>query len=306
MGVVNTGNFSKAMLPGIYSWYGIDYKAFPKYTDKMFDVVKSEKLYEEIVGAVGPGLFQEKGEGAPVTFDYTQQGVINRVYNKTYALGLQFAQEVLEDNQYSQLAILSKEAGRYLATSKAKSMETLAGNFYVNMFTTLHGDGVYQISASHPTVKGGTFSNTPSVACDISEAALEQAIIDIRNLTDDAGTRINLMAQGIAVAPANEFEVGRILQSVLQSGGAENNLNILKASGSFPKGVTVNPYLTSAKQWFIRTDIQEGKGLVCFDRIDEAPMDDNSFDNGNMKVKCRFRRSFLLADPRSVYASPGI
>jgi len=305
MGVVNTGNFSKAMLPGISQWYGIDYKAFPKYTDKMFDVVKSEKLYEEIVGAVGPGLFLEKTEGDGVKFDYAQQGVINLVYNKTWALGLQFTQEVLEDNQYSQLAILSKEAGRYLAKSAAKTQETLSGNFYVNMFTTLHGDGVYQISASHPMVKGGTFSNTPAVACDLSEVALEQAIIDIRRLTDDAGTRINLIAESIIVAPENEFEIGRILQSVLQSDSANNNLNILKASGSFPKGVTVNPYLTSGKQWFIRTDIQEGKGLVCFNRLDAEPADDNSFDTGNMKVKCRFRRSYLLGDPRAVYASPG-
>jgi len=303
---VNTGNFSKAMLPGIFSWFGLDYNSFPKYTEKMFDVVKSEKLYEEIVGAVGPGLFVEKGEGAPVAFDYTQQGVINRVYNKTYALGLQFTQEVLEDNQYSQLAILSKEAGRYLAKSAAKTQETLSGNFYVNMFTTLHGDGVYQISANHPTVKGGTFSNTPSVAADISELALEQAIIDIRRLTDDAGTRINLIAESIIIAPENEFEVGRILQSVLQSNGADNNLNMLKANGSFPKGVTVNPYITSGKSWYIRTDIQEGKGLVCFDRVAAEPADDNSFDTGNMKVKCRFRRSYLMADPRSCYASPGV
>lgn len=302
---VNTGNFSKAMLPGIYEWFGIDYKEFPKYTEKMFDVVKSEKLYEEIVGAVGLGLMKEKGEGAGIVYDYTQQGVINRVYNKTWALGVQFTQEVLEDNQYSQLAILGKDAGRYLAKAAGKTQETLSGNFYVNMFTTTHADGVYQISASHPMVKGGTFSNTPSVAADLSEVALEQAIIDIRRLTDDAGTRINLMAKSIVIPPELEFELGRILESVLQSDSANNNLNVLKANGAFPGGFTVNPYLTSAKQWFIRTDIQEGKGLVCFDRVSPETMEDNSFDTGNLKVKCRFRRSYLLADPRAVYASPG-
>lgn len=304
---INTGNFSKAMWPGVSQWFGIDYNEFPKYTPQMFDVVKSEKLYEEMVSSAGLGLLKEKPEGSGIEYDSIAQGFVTRVYNKTYALGLQYTEEVIEDNQYKAngLAILGKEAGRYLAKAAGKTEETLAGNFYNNMFTATGGDGVTMINAAHPTVKGGTYSNTPTVACDISEVALEQALIDIKRLRDDAGTIIHLQAKSIIISPEQEFEVARILKSEKQNDSANNAINALKASGSFPGGVIVNPYLTSAKAWFIRTDVMQDKGLVCFDRIAANVSEDNSFETGNAKFKCRFRKSFLLGDPRSIYASPG-
>ena len=75
--------------------------------------------------------------------------------------------------------------------------------------------------------------------------------------------------------------------------------------GSFPGGVVVNPYLSSSKAWYIRTDVIAEKGLVCFDRISSKVSDDNSFETGNAKFKVRFRRSFTVGDPRAWYASPG-
>ena len=303
---VTTGNFAKAMLPGISSWFGIDYTEFPKYTERMFDVIKSEKLYEELVGAGGLGLMKEKGEGAGIAYDSIQQGYVTRVYNKTYALGVQFTQEVIEDNQYKgQLAILSKDAGRYLAKSAGKTQETLAGNFYNNLFTALGGDGVAFCSAAHPTTRGATYGNMPVVAADLSEVALEQASIDIKRFKDDAGTLINMVGQTLILPPELEFEATRILKSAGQNDTANNALNALKTIGAFAKGIVINPYLTSAKAWFIRTDVMEGKGLVCFDRIAATVSDDNSFDTGNAKFKVRFRRSFTVGDLRAVYGSPG-
>lgn len=304
---ITTGNFNKAMLPGVFAWFGIDYNDFPKYTDRMFDVVKSEKLYEELVSAGGLGLLRQKDEGDGISYDSMQQGYVTRVYNKTYALGVQYSQEVLEDNQYKGqgLAILSKDAGRFLARSAAKTEETLAGNFYNNLFSATGGDGVAFCASNHPTTRGATYANIPAVAADLSEVALEQAAIDIKRLKDDAGTLINLVGTTLILPPELEFEATRILKSAGQNDTANNALNALKTVGVFSKGIVVNPYLTSAKAWFIRTDIMEGKGLVCFDRISSAVSDDNSFDTGNAKFKVRFRRSFTVGDPRSIYASQG-
>ena len=293
------------MLPGVLTFFGIDYNDFQKFTPAMFDVVKSEKLYEEVVSAVGPALLREKPEGQGIEYDNIQQGYVSRVYNKTYALGLQYTQEVIEDNQYRSngLAILSKEAGRYLGRAAAKTEETLAGNFYNNLFTATGGDGVSMINASHPTIKGGTYANTPTVLADMSEVALEQAGIDIKRLKDDAGNVIQLTANKIIIPPELEFEVARILKSTGQYDTANNAMNALKQMGAFPGGVIVNPYLTGAKAWFVRTDVAVEKGLICFDRIAATPSDDNSFETGNAKFKIRFRKSFLLADPRAVYGS---
>jgi len=273
----------------------------------MFDVVKSEKLYEELVSAGGLGLLKQKDEGDGIQYDAIQQGFVTRVYNKTWALGLQYTQEVIEDNQYKSdgLAILSKDAGRFLARAAGKTEETLAGNFYNNAFTALGGDGVAFIASNHPTVRGGTFSNTPTVSADLSELALEQSLIDIKRLKDDAGTIIQLMGKSVILPPELEFEANRILKSSNQNDTANNATNALKNMGSFPGGVVVNPYLSSSKAWFIRTDVMPEKGLVCFDRIASTVSDDNSFETGNAKFKCRFRRSFTVGDPRSWYGSAG-
>jgi len=305
-GPVNTGTIAKAMYPGVKEFFGLDYKDFPKFTPQMFDVVKSERLYEELVGAAGLGLLTEKPEGQGIQYGSLMQGAVTRVTNKTYALGIQYTQEALEDNQYpKQLAAMSKDAGRYLARAAAKTEETLAGNFYNNAFSALGGDGVAYLSASHPTPLGATFSNIPNVAADISEVALEQALIDIKRLKDNAGTLINLQAQSVIVPPELEFEVNRILKSVQQNDSANNAINAMRTTGSFPKGIIVNPYLTSAKGWFVRTDMMEGKGLVCYDRISSDVENDNAFDTGNARFKVRFRRSFTVGDPRAWYGSAG-
>ncbi len=303
----NTGNFSKAMLPGVAQWYGIDYNEFQKFPPQMFDVAKSEKLYEELVSAGGLGLLKQKDEGDGISYDSIQQGYVTRVYNKTWALGLQYTQEVIEDNQYKAdgLAILSKDAGRFLARAAGKTEEALAGNFYNNMFTALGGDGVAFIASNHPTTRGATYSNTPTVQADLSELALEQALIDIKRLKDDAGTIIQLMGKSIILPPELEFESNRILQSTNQNDTANNATNALKNMGSFPGGVVINPYLSSSKTWFVRTDVMAEKGLVCFDRIASSVSDDNSFEAGNAKFKVRFRRSFTCGDPRAIYGSSG-
>lgn len=295
------------MLPGVHAWFGIDYNEFQKFTPQMFDVVKSEKLYEEMVSAGGLGLLKQKDEGDGILYDSIQQGYVTRVYNKTWALGLQYTEEVIEDNQYKSdgLAILSKDAGRFLARASGKTEETLAGNFYNNAFTALGGDGVAFLSASHPTVRGATFSNMPTVACDISELALEQAIIDTKRQKDQAGTIIQLMVKSIIASPEQEFELNRILKSTGQNDSANNAINALKNMGAFPGGVVINPYLTSAKAWFVRTDVMQDKGLVCFDRISSKVSDDNSFETGNAKFKVRFRRSFTVGDPLAWYGSAG-
>jgi phage major head subunit gpT-like protein len=302
MGVINTGSFTKALWPGINKWFGTAYAEWPEEYTKLFDVESSNKAFEEEVGVMGFGLASMKPEGAGITYDEAAQGFINRYINRTYALGFIITQEAIEDNQYD-VTNLGKKKAQALAFSMRQTLEVLGANFYNTAFTTAYGDGQYLIDSDHPNKAGGTYSNKPSVDSDLTEAALEQAVIDIAGFLNDRGLKIALRPKTLIIPKELAFEAERILKSQLQSGGANNDLNALKTMGSIPE-VVVNHYLTDTDAWFIRTNCPDG--MKMFRRVPTEFGMDNDFDTYNAKYKARFRCSFGNTDPRGIYGCDGV
>ena len=306
MGVINTGSFAKALWPGINSWFGQSYTEWPvEYTD-LFDTEKSTKAYEEEVGVSGFGLAAEKSEGSGILYDEASQSFVNRYTNKTYTLGFIVTQEMIEDNQYD-ITVIGKQQAKALAFSMRQTKEILAANIYNRAFTgtgnPTYGDGSVLCVSSHPTKAGGTFSNVPTVAADLSEAALEQAAIDIAGFTNDRGLKISIMPKTLIIPKELMFEAERILKSTLQNDTANNAVNALRSTGIFTGGVKVNHYLTDTDAWFIRTNCPDG--MKYFNRVDTEFAMDNDFDSTNSKFKARFRCSFGNTDPRGIYGSQG-
>lgn len=310
MGIINTGSFAKALWPGINAWFGLRYKEWPTEYTALFDEEKSGKAFEEEVGVSGFGLAAEKAEGAGITFDEASQSFVMRYNNKTYSLGFIITQEMIEDNQYD-LTVIGKKQSQALAFSMRQTKEILAANVYNRAFNTsyTYGDGSTLIacaaggSASHATKTGGTYTNGPSVAADLSEAALEQACIDIASFTNDRGMKIAVMPKKLIIPKELMFEAERILKSTLQNDTANNAINALKSTGMFNGGVDVNHYLTDADAWFIRTNCPEG--MKYFNRVDTEFGMDNDFNTTNAKFRARFRCSFGVTDKRGLYGSPG-
>lgn len=300
---INTGSFAKALWPGINAWYGATYNEWPTQYTAIFDEEKSSKAYEEEVGISGFGLAGEKGEGAEFIFDDASQGFTTRYLNKTYALGYIITQEMIEDNQYD-LTIVGKKEAKGLAFSMRQTKEILAANVLNRAFNTSYtfGDGKALCVSDHPTKVGGTFSNVPTVAADLSEAALEQACIDIMGFTNDRGLKIHIKPKRLIIPKELTFEAARILKSVGQNDTANNAINALKDAGMIPE-VVANVYLTDPDAWFIKTDCPEG--LKYFNRVDNEFGMDNDFNTTNIKFRARFRCSFGATDPRGLYSSAG-
>jgi len=159
------------------------------------------------------------------------------------------------------------------------------------------------VSSAHPTLSGNQ-SNVLTTAADLSEASLEDLTIQIMQALNSRGLKISLMPQSLHVPTQLWYEANRILKSVLQSDTANNNINVLKATNVFPKGIKLNHYFTSATAWFIRTNAPAGlkqyeRDAVMFDQ-------DNDFDTKNAKAACYERYSFGWSDWRGVFATPGV
>jgi len=299
---MNTSSFAKALYPGVNAWYGKAYDEYPVEVDKLFDKFSSKRNYEEDVGLSSFGLAVEKPEGSAVTFDSERQGFTTRYRHVVYALGFVITREMLDDDQYD---VAAQRRAQGLAFSMRQTKEIVGSNVYNRAFNTSYtfGDGQVMLGSAHPNIAGGTQSNILSTASDLSEAALEQASIDISLLKNDRGLQISLRPQQLIIPPQLQFEASRILKSDGRVATANNDLNALKDMGMFSKGVTVNHYLTDSDAWFIRTNAPHG--MKYFERDADEFGTDNDWDTENAKFKARARYSFGMTDWRGVFGTPG-
>ena len=301
MSVINSSNFAKALWPGVNAWWGKSYNEYPVEWDKLFDKYSSRKAFEEDVGVSSFGLASIKAEGAPITYDSERQSFITRYTHIVYASGFIITREIYEDDQYD---VVGQRKAQGLAFSMRQTKEVIGANVYNRAFNASYtgGDGVTLINSAHPNWAGGTWSNVLATASDLSEAALEQACIDIAGFTNDRGLTIAVRPESLIIPRQYLFEAQRILKTEGRVGTDNNDLNALKTLGSIPKIIT-NHYLTDTDAWFIRTDVKDG--MKYFERRgDEFGMDED-FDTENAKYKATMRFSFGWTDPRAVYGSAG-
>lgn len=300
-GIITSGTHPKLLWPGIKTIFGYEYdKHDPEFPD-LFEKRMSDKRYEESPLITGFGLAPQKGEGSSVQYDVESQGYLSRLTHVAYALGYVVTWEELRDNLYMEV---SKRRAPRLAFSMQQTKETVGANIYNRGFDSNYtgGDAVCLFSASHPS-RAGNQSNLITTAADMSEASIEDLMIQIMLATDDRGLKIQLMPQSLHVHPNDYYNATRILKSELKNDTAEHAINALRVTGAFPKGIVMNHYFTDTDAWFIRTNCPDG--MIHYMR-DEIEFDqDNDFDTKNAKAMCYERYSFGWNDFRGVYGSPG-
>ncbi len=302
-GVITSSSFAKLLWPGLNAIYGKEYNDYAVEWDKLFEKNTSDKAYEEDLGLSSFGLAVVKPEGSPISYDTERQGFTSRYNHVVYALGFIITREIYEDDLYGKVGAQKAKA---LARSLRQTKEIVAANIYNRAFTAGYtgGDGIVLCSTAHLNVAGGTFSNKIATDADLSEAALEQAVIDIAGYRDDRGLLIAAKPEKLVIPYQLQFEAKRILNADGRVGTDLNDPNVLKQSSIFNQ-VIVNHYLNSTgnDDWFILTNVKDG--LKYFERRGDQFEMDNDFDTENAKFKATARYSFGWSDPRAIYGSQG-
>lgn len=301
MGIITTGSAPKLLWPGLDAIFGQTYNEHGLECKKLFDTKPSTKAYEEVQEIIAFGLAPEKEQGTSTQYGAWRQGFTSRFTNRAYALGFIVTREEIKDNQYEQVA---RQRTQRLAFSMRTTKEIVGANIYNRGFDALFpgADGSSLFATDHDTDIGSQ-SNALTVPADLSEASLEDMLIQIEEAQDSAGLPIALRGKSLNVHPNEMFNATRILNSVLQNDTANNAINAIRDRGMLADGINVNHYFTDRDAWFVRTDVPDG--LTNYER---EPMDfseDNDFDTENMKYKCYERYSFFWADWRSAFGSPG-
>ena len=300
---ISRAQLVKELEPGLNALFGLEYKRYENQHAEIYNVESSDRAFEEEVMLSGFGNAQVKGEGQGIAFDDAQETFTARYTHETVALAFAITEEAIEDNLYDRLASRYTKA---LARSMANSKQVKAAAPLINGLPSTDsfdsGDGVSLFNTSHTTL-AGTFANTLATQADINETSLEQALIDIGEMTDERGLLIAAKGVKMIVPPENQFNAERLMKSQGRTGTADNDINAVNSMGMIPQGYRVNNYLTDADSWYIITDVPNGMKMFVRTPLNTAMEGD--FDTGNVRYKARERYSFGVSDPRGIFGVEG-
>ena len=299
---ISRAQLLKELLPGLNALFGMEYKRYAEEHKEIYETETSDRSFEEETKLAGFSAAPVKNEGQAIAYDNAQEAWTARYNHETVAMGFSITEEAMEDNLYDSLSTRYTKA---LARAMSYSKQVKAANILNNGFNAAFpgGDGVSLFSTAHPLVSGGTNSNRPTVASDLNETSLENAVIQIAAWTDEKGLLIAAKPRKLIIPPALMFVATRLLETNLRVGTTDNDINALKNNGAIPEGYTVNHFLTDPNAWFIKTDVPNG--LKHFVRVPMSTSMDADFDTGNNRYKARERYAFGWSDPLGMFASPG-
>ncbi len=299
---ISRSQLLKELLPGLNALFGMEYARYGEQHKEIYETESSDRSFEEETKLSGFGTAPVKAEGSAIAYDNAQEAWSTRYSHETIALGFSITEEAVEDNLYDSLsARYTKSLARAMSYTKQVKAASVLNNGFDGNYAG--GDGVALFSTAHPTVGGGTNSNTAAVQVDLNETSLEAAVIQIAAWTDERGLLIAAKPQKLVIPPALMFVADRLLKTEGRVGTADNDINSLKQMGSIPGGTTVNNFLTDTNAWFLTTDVPNG--LKHFVRTPMSTSMDGDFDTGNVRYKARERYSFGWSDPLGMWGSSG-
>lgn len=270
---------------------------------QVFEVVKgTERMYHEVPVLAGFGLAPEIPDGKPVTYQQSGTLFIKRYVYKIYGTAFALTKTLVQDGDHIKIgSIFAKQGAQAMIETKETNAANILNRAYNANFPG--GDNVSLGSASHPIV-GGVFSNILATPAALSQTSLEQLLTQITKAVDNNGKKIRLEKKKLVVSAENEFQAEVITKSVLRSGVANNDVNPIKSKGLLSGGVALMTRMTSATQWGVTTNAQEGLQFVW--RQKEEKRMEGDFETNSMRYAFDERYDFGWVNPRSLYSTPGL
>jgi hypothetical protein len=259
----------------------------PQYMD-IFDEQTSNRSFEQITLVDNFTVAAAKPQGQATQYVSASQRYSTFFNHQTFGLGFEISMEAKQDQKDIEL---TQRYTKQLINAARRNQEYRGANVLNRGFDSAYtgGDGSPLFSLTHATEIGNQ-ANTLTNQAAMSEASIEDLCNLVNNFKDYNGNPIASKTQSLHVPVALQFEAERILNSVAQSGTANNDINAIRSLAKFPKGIRVNNYFNSDNRFFIKTDVEEG--LIHFNRMNPTLSQDNAFDIEVDKVKIVFRDSF--------------
>ncbi len=302
---MNTTQFSSLLAPGLRKIYFNEYSDLAPEFPTWCNVRSSTRSFEDEQILAGFGTVPEKPEGQAVSYSDALEGGAKRYTHVSFGLGFKITWEMWSDDLYKKMVRMSKE----LARAFRNMAEVEAATILNQATSTTNEEDIGAadeslLSATHSLLGGGTISNRPASDTDISYAAVQNAIVNYHDLTDDQGITVNLRPSLALVTSADQFKAQEIFGQDTKPNSGDRDKNTVSGAPGMQSTYKVNHYLTDADRWFLLASKSQ-HSLQFFWR--ERPGFDtgDDFDSKNIKVTGFARLSHSHTDWRGVYGAPG-
>jgi hypothetical protein len=273
----------------IFTLLGKEWKEISPIWRRYFVVKKSQKRSELVTSVTGVGDIPEKGEGNPYAEDVIRAGYTKEFLHTEFGLKFAVTQTALEDDRYDVLA----DNAKWFMFSARVVQEKRAALLFNNGFGSEQSpDGVSIFNSAHPLRSGTTARNILSTASDLSWTSLQQALVDWQRETKfEAGQNMMPVEDLVLLVPPElEFTAAKLVNSTLQPGVADNDLNTIRTL----RNITVikNVYLTDNDAWFLLAG-NKSHGFTSYERVPLSmePAMTNS-ETRNREYPVRWRQSW--------------
>lgn len=296
---INLAAIRDQLFPGLRGIEG-RYQMIPTQFSKVYDTGTSKMAIERTLENRYMGLAQIKSEGGATSFDNAagERWVYNQEHTEL-GLGYAITRKAIDDNLYKE-QFNPQNLGLLEAFNQTK--EILGANLLntANVFNAaIQGDGVSLCNTAHP-IDGATYPNRPTVEVDLSETAIYNALIQIRQFKDQAGLKVFARGRRLIVPATLEYVAARLIKTELRPGTADNDVNALIATGGLPDGYEVLDFLTSNFAWFIKSNV---KGLLFLQRVAFETDLQVDFTTQNLLCIGYERYSFGYYNPRAIWGT---
>lgn len=247
-------NFGTVLTPVHKKIFFDAYKEKPCQYAQIFkkDTMRAKQQTYPHLGALG--AWKEGQEGRVFNLSDFAEGATATFVAQRYDNSYKVTWELVQDDQYNVFKGIGKGgSAKAMGRGARVTEERQAANVVLNGFTTAGYDGKPLFAADHPLINSTeTCSNLITGA--LTDANLKKALTMLRKQKDEAGEIIDTHATQLVVAPENEFTAKAIVNSILQSGTNNNDVNTVPNLK-----VVVWDYLSSEDKniWFIQDETIE-------------------------------------------------
>lgn len=300
------GQWAEALAPGLNLKTFLSYRLHPEYYRRINNVKNSRRAFEDDFRIAGLGPLAAKSELGTTILDEPLKIGGTRYFMKTYALGVAISKELRDDSMYPEILALAAMLGQ----SSYWTVELYGHDVWNNAFDTtkyVGRDGEALFSTAHPIQgTGTTVANRPAVDADLSEAALEAAILAFDTQVNERGMPIMFQPKTLLIHPSNRMLAKRLLNSAGMPYNDDfvtqpNDVNPLKDEGLTALS---DPWLTDSDMWaLIAETSQIDVNFWWREMPDTKTWDDDNADATFHKIRQRHTQGF--GDWRGTYGSPG-
>lgn len=316
---ITTDRVSPLVAPGLKKVMFQAYKETPSLYEKIFNVSKSNRAYEEWTSAVGTGAVVEKPEGKGINYSTIDVLTPKRITHVTYGLGLRATMEAKQDELYGILNRMASALGKAFKTRRevqAFMVFNMAFEATNPFLTTIHGQPL--CSTSHPVERPGydtttttpstvpgresvTNANMPDTPSDLDYMSLTDMLTLAKRTYDDEGDFMNINPKHLLVTP----EQGWIAEELLKSRMRPDTPNDATSS-VYTAGLDwmESPWILKEGMWFLLAD-KSDHDLQFFNRMQLQIESEDDFDTGDTLIKGTERYSVGFARHFGVWGNKG-